>query len=89
MVHQAVDTVPLLQGLREHNVEASVYLGTLGPHPDSRRRVINTWLRRGPLNEQILGQEVNEGFPDPWRHLVGGGSAEVDIEDTCNMRNIG
>ena len=41
--------------------------------------------RRGdvrPLDEQILGQELNEGLPHPGRHLVGGRRAEVHVENS-------
>ena len=36
----------------------------------------------GPLDEQILGQELYEGLPHPGRHLVGGRRAEVNVENS-------
>ena len=75
VVEEPADAVPLLQGLREHDVEAGVEL--------SVGLVLQRRCRRGPLYEQELWEEVNEGFPDPGSHLVSGRSAEIDIENSC------
>ena len=55
------------------------------------RRLLRLRLRlwRRPLYEEELGQEVNECFPDPWRHLVRGRRAEVDVEDTWRQHTLG
>ena len=71
MVEKPGHAVPLLQGLREHDVEAGIDLG--------RGLVISGGRGRGALNEQILGQKLYEGFLDPGSHLVGGGCPEIHI----------
>ena len=74
VVEQPADTVPLLQSLGEDDVEAGVELG---------RGLVVQWRGRGrPLDEQELGEEIYEGFPDPGRHLVSGRGTEINIENT-------
>ena len=74
VVQKPADTVPLLQGLGEDDVEAGVQLG---------RGLVVQWRGRGrPLDEQELGEEIYEGFPDPGRHLVSGRGSEIYVENT-------
>ena len=74
VVEKPADTVPLLQSLGEHDVEAGVELG---------RGLVVQWRGGGrPLDKQELREEIYEGFPDPGGHLVSGRGPEIDIENT-------
>ena len=74
VVEEPAHAVPLLQGLGEHDVEARVVLG-IG--------LVVQWRSGGwPLYEEELREEVNEGFPDPGRHLVSCRGPKIDIENT-------
>ena len=74
VVEQSAHTVPLLQRLGEDDVEAGVELG--------RGLVLQGRGRGRSLDEQELGEEIYEGFPDPGSHLVSCRGAEIYIENT-------
>ena len=74
VVEEPADAVPLLQRLGEDDVEAGVELG--------RGLVLQRGGRGRSLDKEELGEEIYEGLPDPGRHLVGCGGAEINIENT-------